>query len=331
MTLIQASPGGCVNRIVEFSLRVEAAYLAVLRFVILIVATIFIGFSVYYLVDGARKLSTSTLVATEKVAVTPQEVIGAMARAKERSELSEGKAPSLDSAAGKRFTAFIRNQFTPYHATYAALARQYNKPEDQILGVDALARELGYTLEAYADGADPALTLFVENADYAAQLRATAAALPKDRGVNNRLAQYLAAQKTAQSCSTTYQRRRVWDSRSMACDEWWLRPIGCSVIRNVPIEQCVAAYPDGILSPLAAFTQMDTGFRQIWMKRGEDNAAAADAKRSQLAATKADSVPTLMRAAYVFGAFLVVMFLFLVIAAERHLRRLAQASAPIAE
>lgn len=58
------------------------------------------------------------------------------------------------------------------------------------------------------------------------------------------------------------------------------------------------------------------------MRKANDAAAKAGAERARREALKDSSGSKLMQAVYVFGGFLTVMFLFLVIAVERHLRRL---------
>jgi hypothetical protein len=185
---------------------------------------------------------------------------------------------------------------------------------------------LGYTADSYQSGEDETVRIFIDDANYAGQITATAVALAQDARVTGQLQQYRAAQKTAQTCSTDFETRRMWDSSSTACSNWYEYPQGCSVVKAVPVEKCVAAYPEGITSPLQAFFQMDRTFRALWLDRRQTAAAEAAAKRDQLAAKKASGWPALLQAGQGFIAFLAAMFIFLVIAIERHLRRLAKAA-----
>ncbi|MBP8246434.1 MAG: hypothetical protein KAX56_06175 [Phenylobacterium sp.] len=318
-----------MEKLINLSRRVEVAYLGALRFVMLIIATIVVLTALFFLFDGARKLATSTTVVEAPIGVAPSEVISAVATEKQTTTTAQGDTSQVDSAASRTFMAFMNGNFTPYYNSYVALAKRYNKPEDRLLTRNELATGLGYTVDAYSDGTEASVRRFVQDAAYAKQLNATAAALITDTRVAGQLRKYQAAQKTAQSCSTIYQPRRVWDSSSTGCEGWWQSPVGCSVIRRMPVQQCVPAYPDGITSPAQAFLQMDTGFRQIWANKSDMSAAEANAKREKLVATKLSGGPTVIRAAYVFGAFLVIMFMFLIIAVERHLRQIAQMNAPL--
>ena len=308
------------------STKIEITYLATLRIVILIVATLIVGLTIYLVGDGGRKFATSTEVAPKPVSVDTQQVLAAVAAQKKAAE-ADGTPTSAPDGEAQKFKAFLASgNFNSYYSSYTALARRFNKPEDGILTRDAFAAYLGYTVDAYRAGEDDTVRRFVDDAAYSAQLISVAALLTGDNRVASQLRQYQTAQKTAQSCSTAYEPRRVWDSSSTSCDGWWQSPVGCSVIREMPVQKCVAAYPAGITSPLDAFTQMDRGFRVLWAAQAEKSQNDAAAERAKREATKADAIPTLMRAAYVFGAFLFIMFLFLVVAIERHLRGLATAA-----
>ena len=90
----------------------------------------------------------------------------------------------------------------------------------------------------------------------------------------------------------------------------------------MPFQDCQAAYPDGIKGPKQAFAEFDAGFRALWLQKTAQVEGKAAAERDKRETLKGSGVPKLMKAIYVFGGFLAVMFLFLVIAVERHLRRI---------
>jgi len=320
--------GRAMENLRTLSGRIETAYLSTLRFVVLIVATLFVLSAGVILINGLQRLLTSTEVAEEPVTVIPGEVLASVATKKDVNSAASSSEAAQAAADKKIFDRWKSGTFAAYHQSYVALARRYNKPEDQILTRDQFAEELGYTVDAYQTGDDDSVRRFVNDPSYAAQLTATAKALPSDRRVVGQLQQYRAAQKTAQTCTTDYVARRMWDSNATSCSNWYEYPQGCAVVRDMPVQRCVPAYPEGITSPAQAFAQMDLGFRSLWTSRQTKNSEDAAAKREALQAKQASGMPTLVQALQVFGAFLIVMFVFLVIAIERHLRRIAQTAPP---
>ncbi|RYG75345.1 MAG: hypothetical protein EON59_18325 [Alphaproteobacteria bacterium] len=150
-----------------------------------------------------------------------------------------------------------------------------------------------------------------------------------ETGTVRLLQEYKAAEKTAQSCSTQYERRTVWDSYSTACSDWFYQPYGCNVTRSVPVQRCVAAYPEGIVSPTVAFGRADDAFRTIWAQRADQNAQVAQDERLSRQITRSQIGPRLMLALRIIGGFLIVMFFFLLIAVERHLRKVARQEVPV--
>jgi hypothetical protein len=313
---------------------IEIGYLSTLRIVVLVVATVFVIAAAVMLFNGLLKLSTSTAVKEAPVAISPAEVISGVATKKDiNSPASSAEATRL-AGEKKAFDRWMAEVFSKYYAPYRQLAIKYNKSDDAILTPETLASSLGYSLDALQAGEDKSVFRFVNDANYATQIIETANGLTVDARVNKQLQQYRSAQKTAQTCSTDFVSRRMWDSNSVLCANWYEDPVGCSVVREVPVQRCVASYPEGITSPAQAFAQMDQGFKMLWESRQSTVAEEAATKRAALETKKASAGPTLLQALSAFGAFLAIMFLFLIVAIERHLRRLAAiqtiaASAPI--
>ena len=215
-----------------------------------------------------------------------------------------------------------RDVFPGYYAVYRSAAQAYKKPEDELLSSAQLMDALGYDLQTFADD-DKKASAFVLNGIYQQQALAAVTAAMKDPAVVSQLTDYKAAQKTAQSCSTTYQRRTGWDPYSTACYNWYEYPQGCNVTRSVPVERCVPAYPQGIVSPRVAFGRADQEFFRLWTQQTAQVRAEAQASRDGREATRAQIGPNLLLAVKILSAFLIVMFFFLVVAIERHLRAAA--------
>lgn len=332
--------------------RLERTYLGLLRALTLVVATICIIGAAIFALDGARRLLTPTEVKPEAVAVTPEEALGPIVETgAARKDAAQDQVTAIPAEIRNAHAAFIEGTFEPYYQQYRRLALAYNKPEDQILAKPDLAKHLGYTVEALAGeydtqkadaGASPedaaagamisglvrTSKQFQTNSAYAeAQAAAVAKALADPRLVGKARG-YKSAEKTAQACHTEYEMRTVWDSTSMACRDWYYQPYGCSVRRPMPLQKCEPAYPEGIKSPLQLFAQVDEGYRLAWSSKTSAAEAAAAAESAEKELFKAGAPASLMLALQVGGAFLVVMFLFLLIAVERHLRRVAQRREP---
>lgn len=298
--------------------RIERAYLASLRVAILAVATLCLLGAVLFAVNAAWRVFVSTEVEEKPVQVTGAQIAAELrkaAPARAGSRQSDAVPPEVRA----RHARWVRDVFPRYYAIYRAASQAYKKPEDETLSDQQLIDALGYDLASYASGNEKAVA-FIDNATYQQQALAAVTAAMRDSTVVTQLADYKAAQKTARSCSTTYQRRQVWDSYSTACAYWWEAPQGCQVTRNVPVETCVPAYPEGIVSPRVAFGRADGEFFRLWAQQTAQVRAEAQATRDGREATRAQIGPNLMLALQVLGAFLVVMFFFLMVAIERHLR-----------
>lgn len=309
--------------------QLEHLYLAALRVVILVLATVCLIIAGFLAVDGLRRLATSTQVETQKVSVAGTDVIAEMrAKAAARQSAAAGDEPAVPPEIRQTHARFLAGPFNQYFQLYRGLALRYNKSEDEALARNALAEDLGYTTAALMERTDPTAVAFQEDPVYAAAIVAAARQVIADPAFTGMLTKYKAAQKTAQRCETKYRPERGWDSTSADCPGWYQEPVGCPVIRQVPYQDCVAVYPGNITSPLQAFGAMDANYREIWAGRTERSQAEAAAEMERLEAVKAEGMPRLGQAGTIFAGFLAVMFLFLVIAVERHLRRLAQERRP---
>ena len=303
--------------------RIERAYLSALRIAILGVATLCLLGTVAFGANALWRIFVSTEVDSEPVQITGAQVAAELKKAAPETGRRE-RGDEVPASVREAHTRWARDVFPAYYAVYRAASESYKKPEDETLTAQQLMEALGYGLDSYVGEAAKA-RWFVNDPNYQQQALAAITAAMRDPAVVTQLREYKAAQKTAQSCSTTYQRRRVWDSYSTACYGWWEYPQGCEVTRSVPVERCVPAYPQGIVSPRVAFGRADGEFFRLWSERNAQVQAEAQATRDGREATRAQIWPNLMLALQILGAFLVVMFFFLMVAIERHLRAATRA------
>lgn len=227
-----------MNRFLSGADKLEVVYLATLRIMVLVFATVALGVAGFIALDGLRSFFTSTKVEAEKVAVAASEVAAEISQ-KQREKDAALKGEAVESDAAKKAQAkFLNGPFKAYYAVYRASATKYNKPEDPVLSAAQLADGLGYSIEAFAKGEDPTVASFASSADFSAQITAAAKEASASPAYVQQLVRYRSAEKTAKSCSTQYVNRRVWDSYSTACDGWWQSPIGCPAIRPMPTQVC---------------------------------------------------------------------------------------------
>jgi hypothetical protein len=102
--------------------------------------------------------------------------------------------------------------------------------------------------------------------------------------------------------------------------------------RSVPYSRKIQEMklPAGIISHADLFGAYQDAYLSKLANKRDGIAAAAERKRNEIMADNVDGQVRLWTALQVVGAFLVLMFLFLLIALERHQRRIA-ASAPTVE
>ncbi|WP_439470460.1 hypothetical protein [Brevundimonas sp.] len=305
--------------------RIETIYLAILRVGVLAVASICLLAATFFAIDGLWRILVPTEVKEKATVVAPAEVTAAM-RTVPAARQAQGER-QIPEAVRAAHAAFSTQVFPAYYAVYKRASDAYRKTEDKTLSQTELMDALGYDLDTYAAGETLATKLFIEDANYQQQAQAAVSAAMTDPATVRLLREYKAAQKTARACSSVYERRRVWDPYSTACSDWFYQPYGCNVTRSVPVERCVPAYPDGIVSPVVAFGRADDAFRTLWASRADANASEAQSTRMDREMTRSQIGPRLMLALQIVGGFLLVMFFFLIIAIERHLRRLSSASA----
>ncbi len=207
---------------------------------------------------------------------------------------ADAAAAAYASAMGEELDPSSGSEWSPYEAAYLETSRKFQ------------------TEQAFAE----------------AQIAAVTQVLA-DQRVVALAKKYQTAEKTAQSCSTVQRMRTVWDSNSMACADWFYAPRGCQVRRAVAVEECVPAYPEGVESPNETFARIDEAYRMEWVAKAADARAVAQAEEMEKEATKAGAPSAFLIALGVFGAFVTVMFLFLLIAVERHLRPRRDVSAEV--
>jgi hypothetical protein len=305
--------------------RAEALYLKVLRAVILLIATVLLLYAGWLAISSLYKISRSPeAVVEEPASVAADELIDAQMPA-EVNMPSKSEEPSANRA----HRNFYRQFASQYYDLYRSKFEPYRQKEDKQLTLgefdDSFLNTAG-RLQAVTKGE---LDFAQDKADLESLLAVMSDASVKpvtaQRLEKYRTAKKIPVQRQVERTKITY--RRGWDSYSTACSNWYESPIGCAV--NRPVETTYTdtvtemKYPKGTQSHTQIFRAFQERYFALLQQRRESNAAKAEGERQSILAGIVDGRLSLMTTLQILGGFLVLMFFFLLIAIERHQRRLA--------
>jgi hypothetical protein len=308
--------------------RLEAIYLRILRGFILIFATGLILYAAGLALLSLYKINRSPASVVEAVAtVGGRDLIAA--EGAEMRQPGDAEADRTDPA----HQAFYRDFVRRYHALFRQRFEPFRQPVDRQLALDAFDDAYVASADRLARVTAGELNFAADRSDLELLLRAMteAAQTPETQ---QRLQAYRNARQV-QVCRNVQRTRTVersgWDRNSTACAGWYYPPYGCPVTRSVqePYTQrvCEMRFPEGTRSHADIFRAYHDRFFGLLDQRRQENAARAEAARQSIMMDNVEGRFSLGQAAYIFGGFLVAMFFFLLIAIERHQRRLARQQA----
>ncbi len=306
--------------------RAEAAYLRVLRAAVLLVATALVALAIWLAVSGIFKMSRSPdSVIEQEASVAATDLTDGPIGTEREPSLNDG-GELVPSAATRnayqarlnRYFDIYRNRFEPYRQ---ADDKQLSRDEfdDQYLrtGERAMSVAKGQ-LDETQDLSDLDRLITVMNE--AALDAKTVGLLQKYKG-----ARKIDVRKTVDKVRTEV--RRGWYSGSMACSDWYLRPYGCPTVRSVAVPYSetvtVKEFPKGTLSHSAIFDAYHRRYLGLLDERRTQNRMEAEAERQSILDGKIEGGASLWSAVQLAGAFLALMFFFLLVAIERHQRKLS--------
>lgn len=302
--------------------RAEHAYLRVLRAAILMIATGLILYAAWLGAWSFYKIAQSPRSVEEKVAmVAPEELVDAELPVRE----VRADGPKVDPAKQRYYAGFVRR----YYGLFRTKFEPFRQKEDKQLSrdefddafIDSAAR-----LEAAGKG-DLSFESDKDDLETLLQVMSRAAENPTTQ---RRLQKYKAAKrvrvgKKVQKSRTEF--RSGWNSYSMACEDWYVSPIGCSERRAVQVPYTETAYsmefPKETQSHTQIFRAFQDRFFTLLHDRRQENRMTAESQRAEIVAGNIIGKLTLWDALKILGGFLVLMFFFLLIAIERHQRRIA--------
>ncbi len=265
--------------------KTEQMYLRVLRGMVLLLATLLIGYAAWLAATALYKVSRSPNSVTEKVAqVTPDELAAAdvfRTSVKESGDLIE---PAATSGQRRQYASFVDAYFKLYRSRFEGFKRNEDKSlsRDEFDGAfiqssDRLTRVANGKLDADQDLRD--LSTLLGTMEAAALRPATV----------QRLQRYKKATKV-QVCNnfdrTRTEYRRGWDRYSTTCSNWFEDPIGCAVMRPVEVAYqqrvCSMQMPRGVVSHTQTFRAFQDRFFELLSMRRQQFAGQASAEREAI-------------------------------------------------
>ncbi|MEN2787564.1 hypothetical protein ACFOKI_02910 [Sphingomonas qilianensis] len=305
--------------------RIEFLYLRVLRAMLLVGATVLL---ICALVWAATSV-TRILRSPDSVAERPSVV---SANELQESGLKMSSSASSNAALNKDFReqrsnydSFLRRYYSLYRTRYQPNLRT----DDKTLAIgefDDLTINSSARLASIRKGE---LDFAVDKKDLDTFLPVIVTA-SSSKSTDDRLSKYRLATKkpvATQVQRTRTETRRGWDPYSENCPAWYESPIGCAVNRQVVVPYSetvkVMRYPDGIASPNEILKSYQDRYFGLLAERRRTNADKASSERQDIVAGQATGWGGLSQSVMIVGAFLVLMFFFLLVAIERHQRRIA--------
>lgn len=306
--------------------RAEGLYLRVLRAVILVLATLLLGYAAWLAISSTYKISRSPDSVEEATAtVQPDELTDAELPAPSASNAADSK-PKANSAYQRYYSNFADR----YYALYRSKFEPYRQQQDKQLTraeFDGAILNTPARLKAITEGD---LSFENDKTDLETLLTVMTDAAGKPATLE-RLRRYKSARKvpvTKQAEKTRITYVDGWDSSSQSCATWYEPPIGCPARQPVesPYTEAVTTmeFPKGTQSHTQIFKAFQERFYTLLQGRREANAQKAESERQGILAGIAEGRLSLLTALQILGGFLVLMFFFLLIAIERHQRRLAR-------
>ncbi len=309
--------------------RIERLYLQILRAAVLVIATLVLLWALWLAGSALLRIARSPDSVVEQPAVVAAQDLGeAVPTPASMARANDAKPATATPAQQQFYVGFVDR----YYRLYRTRFQSFRQPEDKQLSKDEFDDNFVQSAERMQGLARGTIDFAKDQADLTKLVDTMEAAAVLPRTVE-RLNAYKAARKRRverQVQRTRTERRRGWDSMSTACYNWYESPIGCAVTRTfeVPYTTTVVtmALPEGTVSHTQIFRAMhDRYFELLDQRRTAAARTAADERQSILIGQEAGWM-SLSQMLWVLGGFLVLMFFFLLIAIERHQRRLVAAA-----
>ncbi|MBX7457827.1 hypothetical protein K3152_06175 [Qipengyuania sp. 1NDH17] len=303
-----------MDRFRDWLSRTEKVYLEVLRGAALIVATVILAWIVWLLVSSAYRISQdASAVEVEPVEITAAEVVDI--------DLGELEAPVVEGDALKPNVTAFDNFAEQYHQLFREKFEAFAHKDDDKLSKDEfvelyLAGMSGSMEDEMEVGFGPSL----DEADYDGLLAMMREVSTLPASIE-RLEKYRDSPKVRREEKVRKTRRERYCSYySSYFDECYSYDY-----RSVPYTDTIVRMepPKGVLTYQQLFAAYQDNYLGTLSARRQENSSDAMAERERRMAANAEGWSGLGNAVWFAGLFLALMFFFLLIAIERHQRRIA--------
>lgn len=295
--------------------KIEAAYLLALRVAGLVAASLCLLAALFFAGDALWRFAVPTKVSPEPTSVNTEALARMVSAAPEATATTSSKSDPYKAA----HDVFKRDVWPKYYGIYAKAAQTYRNDQAPVVSSDKMMDSLGYDLASYreaseeGDGLAPVVRL-VNDATYQQTALHHVGEIFNSPAVKARLNAFTRAAKSREVCTTT----PVTQTVRQVCGYYYV--YDCSYTRTVQQRRCENHFPENVLSPAAAFEKADLVFAMEWADDETRKANIAQAKSDDRQALRDGIGPRFQMALVILAGFLVVMFFFLLIAIERHLR-----------
>lgn len=298
--------------------RVETAYLHALRIAGLLIATLCLIAALIFAANATWRLFINTKV--EPQATSVDTAVLAQQVASPPAAGGGNSAASANDPVKASHDKFNKDVWPKYYAIYQNTYQQHRNTADRLIPSDDMLAVLRYDLDSYRaaieDEGFEALSVrrMVTDSGYQAAALKHVGEVMTATPVKARLNSYKTATKSEQRCTTTPRTERV----NQTCGYYYV--YDCSYTRTIQDRRCEAVFPETVMTPAAAFERADATFASAWLtdENAKAETAAGESMRREL--QRAEIGPNLQLALIIIGGFFTVMFFFLLVAIERHLR-----------
>ncbi|MGH7948102.1 MAG: SHOCT domain-containing protein [Candidatus Binataceae bacterium] len=323
--LIEASPDGLDPadrpgfgvRVKDFLAKAETFYLKVLRGVTLVIATVLVGYAGWLGLAGLYGLSRNAAsVEEEPVSVAAKEVAD-VDLSKSASPMAATSAAPTEFQDQKRFYGGALDQ---YYRLFQTSFEKFRKDDDKSLtkaDFDKRFLNIEERIGALKSGDFDFTQDRADLTGLIAVMKETAA-LPVTQ---QRLAKYRSAQKTRIEEKVSRTRNETY------CSYYGYYIDQCILYDTRPVKytetKVSLKLPDGVISHVDLFGAYQRKYLETLVSRRETSQQRAKMERERILAANEMGRQSMWTAVSVAGAFIVLMFFFLLIAIERHQRKLA--------
>jgi hypothetical protein len=306
---------GAAARGREILNKLERIYLAGIRVIALAAATFLVAFAIWLAASGFYKASRDVSSVKEQPAVVSPEEVANIDLREVTKTASQPSAEPL--ATEKRYYAdFAKRYYTLFKAKFEPFKKLDDKALDQ-KAFDQRYLHTGEKIEAIKEGA---VNFSQDRKDLESLLSTIMSAAGNQKTVD-RLRAYQSAKKIPVTRTESGTREESYCS---VYSDYFGQCFAYGT-RTVPYSRKVQELklPAGIVSHTALFGAYQDAYLSKLADKRQANAAAAERARNEILANNANGQARLWTALTVVGGFLVLMFLFLLIALERHQRKIA--------